>query len=262
MNAAARRIGRLAGKTAIISAAAGAGLGQATARRFALEGANVVLTDAHERRAFEVAASIAEESGHEVLALRVDVRNRQDIETCVLTAAAHFGRIDILVNNAGINKTSNLWETSDEDWNDVVDVNLTGTFRFTRAVLPHMIANKSGAILNVSSIGAWNSNLGGPGQAAYAAAKAGVMALTRATAAEAGPHGVRSNAIAPGLISNPFLEQTYDAAWLQAKAGDTVVGRVGQNDDFTGAAVFLCSSEAGFITGESLCLSGGWHMHP
>jgi 3-oxoacyl-[acyl-carrier protein] reductase len=262
VNLAPPRLGRLAGKTAIVSAAAGAGLGQATARRFAQEGANLVLTDAHARRTEEAAARIAAESGSEVLAFRVDVREQHDIDACVQAAIARFGRIDILVNNAGINRPGKLWETSDADWDEVLGVNLTGTFRFTRAVLPHMIAARSGAILNVASIGAWNSNLGGPAQAAYAAAKAGVMAFTRATAAEAGPHGVRANAIAPGLIGNAFHEKTYDASWLQAKAADTVLGRVGRNDDFTGAAVFLCSDEAGFVTGESMSLSGGWYMHP
>ncbi|MDB5857196.1 MAG: 3-oxoacyl-[acyl-carrier protein] reductase [Ramlibacter sp.] len=254
--------GRLAGKTVIVTAAAGAGLGQATARRFAAEGADIVLTDAHPRRTQEAAAALRAECGRDVLAMTVDVRRRADIEACVAATLERHGRIDVLVNNAGINRNGNVWELSDEDWDETLDVCLNGSFRFTRAVLPSMMERRRGVILNVTSIAGWTAKLNGPGQAAYAAAKAAVMALTRATAAECGSHGVRVNAIAPGLFNNPFLARTFAPEWLQSRAADSVLGRVGEPEDFTGAALFLCSDEAAFITGEALGVSGGWYMHP
>lgn len=255
-------MGRLDGKVALVSAAAGAGLGQAIARRLGQEGAHVVVTDAHERRTAETAQRLSREFGREVMGIKLDVRSQQDIDACMAAVMARHGRVDLLVNNAGVNKTSNVWETDDETWNTTIDVCLNGTFRLSRAVLPGMLARKSGVIINISSIAGWQSNLGGRGQAAYAAAKAGVMALTRATAAEVGAQGVRVNAIAPGLIHNEFLARSYDQAWLDAKASETVVGRMGQSDDVSGLAVFLASDEASFITGEVICVSGGWYMHP
>ena len=252
---------RLSGKVAIVSAAAGAGMGQAVAQRFAEEGAEIVVTDAHEKRVAETAEKLSDECGRRVLGFRVDVRNRDEIGAAVQGTLDRHGRVDILYNNAGINKLAPVWELKDEDWELVQDICLGGCFRFSRAVLPHMIERRQGAIVNVASIAGWHSDTGGGGQAAYAAAKAGVMGLTRATAAEVGPHGVRVNSIAPGLIYNPFLDRIYDKPWFEEKAKETALGRMGRVEDVTGVAVFLCSDEAAFITGEVLCVSGGRYMH-
>lgn len=252
---------RLKGKVAIVSAAAGAGMGQAVAQRFAQEGAEVVVTDAHEKRVAETAEKLSDECGRKVLGYKVDVRSSDEIAASVQGTLDRHGCIDILYNNAGFNKLAPVWELKDEDWALVQDICLGGCFRFSRAVLPHMITRKQGAIVNVASIAGWHSDTGGGGQAAYAAAKAGVMGLTRAIAAEVGPHGVRANSIAPGLIYNQFLDRIYDKHWFEAKARETVLGRMGRVEDVTGLAVFLCSEEAAFITGEVFCVSGGRYMH-
>lgn len=252
---------RLKDKVAIVSAAAGVGMGQEVARRFGQEGAEIVVTDAHERRVTETAEKLSDELGREVLGLRVDVRNADEIEAGVQATLDKHGKIDILYNNAGINKLAPVWELSDDDWSLVQDICLGGCFRFSRAVLPHMIKRKQGSVINVSSIAGWHSDTGGGGQAAYSAAKAGVMGLTRATAAEVGQYGIRVNGIAPGLIYNPFLDRIYDKEWFKEKADETILGRMGRPEDVTGLAVFLCSDEAGFITGEIHCVSGGRFMH-
>lgn len=252
--------GRLMGKVAIISAAAGIGMGQAVARRFAQEGAAIVVTDSHERRVQEAGERLAEEVGREVLAFKVDVRNEDDIRACVQGTLGRHGRIDILYNNAGINKLAPAWEIANEDWALIHDVCLAGAFRFSRAVIPHMIERRSGAIVNVTSIAGWNGDPAG-GQAAYAAAKAGIMGLTRTTAAEVGPFGIRVNAIAPGLIYNKFLERIYDKSWFANKAAETPLRRIGTPEDVAGVAVFLVSDDSRFVTGEVLCVSGGRYMH-
>ena len=253
--------GKLNDRVALVTAAAGAGMGQAIARRFAREGAKVVVTDAHEKRVKETAQSMSKEFGYDVLGFKLDVRSQKDIDTCVDATMAKYGRIDILYNNAGINKLSPVWELKDEDWNIIVDICLTGTFRLTRAVLPGMIKQNNGVIINISSVAGWHSDTGGGGQAAYAACKAGIMGFTRATAAEVGKYGIRVNAIAPGTIYNDFLGKIYDKAWLEATAKQAVLGRLGQTDDVAGMAAFLASDEGSFITGEVMCVSGGRYMH-
>jgi len=252
---------KLSGKVALVTAAGGAGMGQAIARRFIQEGAKVVVTDSHERRVKEVASELSSEIDDEVLGLKLDVRSQDDVNSCVEQTLATHGTIDILYNNAGINKISPVWELSDEDWTLILDVCLTGTFRLTRAVLPSMIKQKSGAIINVSSIAGWRSDPTSGGQSAYAAAKAGVMGLTRSTAAEVGEHGIRANAIAPGLIYNQFLERIYDKSWFEMQEQQNLVGRIGQSDDVASLAVFLASDDSSFITGEVMCISGGRYMH-
>ncbi len=252
--------GRLQGKVAIVTAAAGAGMGQAIARRYGQEGAVVVVTDAHERRAGETAAKLSEELGQDVLGLKLDVRDGDDIKACVAKTLEAHGRIDILYNNAGINKISPVWELADEDWEMILDICLTGTFRTMRAVLPGMIKQGSGAIINVSSTAGWQVDTSGAGQSAYSAAKAGVMGLTRAAAAEVGEHGITVNSIAPGMIYNEFLERIYDKAWFENEDKRTLVGRMGQAEDVAGLATYLASDEGRFMTGEVLNMSGGRYV--
>ena len=254
------------GKVALVTAAAGAGMGQAIARRFGQEGASVVVTDAHERRVAEAAEKLSEELGREVLGFKVDVRNQADIDNCVGKVLDRHGHIDILYNNAGINKLSPVWKLTDEDWDMVIGICLTGTFRMVRAVLPGMIERKSGAIINVSSIAGWHNDPGGEpgstgGQSAYGASKAGIMGFTRQVAAEVGPFGIRVNAIVPGLIYNPFLEKIYDKAWFRDKEMETPLRSIGQPEQVAGLASYLAGDEASYITGESICISGGRYMH-
>ena len=253
-------MGLLDGKVAIVTAAAGAGIGQAAARRFAQEGAQVVISDAHPRRVQEVADAIAKDIGRDVPALAVDVRDADQVRSMVQTAIDRFGRVDVLMNNAGINRLVPVWEMDDETWRMVIDVNLTGTFYCTRAVLPHMIERKSGAIINMASVVGWFGS--GDGEAHYAAAKAAVMGFTRAVAAEVGEHGVRVNAIAPGLVYNEFLERIYPKEFFERFVRRVPLGRAGEPSDVADLALFLASDMSRYITGEVICISGGAFMAP
>lgn len=243
-------------RVALVTAAAGAGIGAAAARRLAHDGFDVVVTDAHERRCREFADTLAGEVGRQVSSYHLDVTDHAQVQAVIAEAAAAKGRLDVLVNNAGWSKIEPVAEMSTETWQRCLDVDLTGTFVCMRAVLPHMIAAGSGSIINISSIAAWE--MSAEHGAAYSAAKAGVLALTRVAAAENGSHGVRVNAIAPGLIYNDFLRRIYPedffTNYLVEKA---FLGRIGQPDDVAAMVSLLASDESGYITGEVFTVSGG-----
>jgi 3-oxoacyl-[acyl-carrier protein] reductase len=249
---------KLKDRVAIVTAGAGAGIGQAVARRFVEEGAQVVLSDAHPRRVREVAARLSAEGGREVPAFEVDVTRKEQVETMVRATAERFGRIDVLFNTAGINKLEPVWEMSDETWRLVLDVCLTGTFYVTRAVLPHMMRQRRGAIVNMASVAGWIAS--DAGQAHYCAAKAGVMAFTRSVAAECGKHGVRANAIAPGVIWNEFLSRIYPPGYFESRKDQALLGRLGEPAEVASLALFLASDESAYITGEIFCISGGSYV--
>ncbi len=251
-------MGQLDGQVAIVTAAAGAGIGQEVARRFASEGANVLLTDAHARRVEELAQAMTKDYGREFVGLEVDVTNTAHVQKMVDTALAKYSQIDILVNNAGINRLGPVWEMSDEAWHLVISVNLTGTFYCTRAVLPHMLERKKGNIVNLSSSAGWIAS--NEGEAHYCAAKAGVMGFTRAVAAEVARSGIRVNAVAPGLIYNPFLERIYPPEFFQSYERRVPLGRVGQPEDISNLVMFLVSDQSSYVTGEVFCISGGMYV--
>ncbi|HTK62915.1 MAG TPA: SDR family NAD(P)-dependent oxidoreductase [Pseudonocardia sp.] len=247
--------GRLAGKVAIVTGAAGAGIGQAVARRYAMEGAKVVVTDAHPDRPAKLAKEIEAEYRVETIGMSVDVRQLDQIEAMVAAATDRWGRIDVLHNNVGINKLAPIWELDDETWDFVQDICLKAAFRTMRAVLPAMMAQASGSIVNMASIAGYIGST--MGESAYCAAKAGVMGLTRSAAAELGPKGVRVNAIAPGLIWNPFLERIYPPGELQKMVEPAALGRAGQPEEVAALSLFLASDESRYITGEVHTISGG-----
>lgn len=247
-------------KVALVTAAAGAGIGAAITRRLAADGFDVVVTDAHERRCKELAEELASEHARPFLAIPLDVTDAAAIEACVDQVVAERGHIDVLVNNAGWSKIEPVAEMSLETWQRCLDVDLTGTFLCMRHALPHMIASGGGAIVNISSIAAYETST--EHGAAYSAAKAGVLALTRVAAAENGRHGVRVNAITPGLIYNEFLRKIYPDEFFSGYADTrSLVGRVGQPDDIASLVSFLVSDQAGYITGEVYGVSGGVHPH-
>lgn len=245
-------------KVAIVTAAAGGGIGKATATRLAEEGAIVVITDSHERRTRETAEELSNRFPGRVDGFALDVTRRDDIERVAGEVLSARGRIDILVNNAGINVLGTVNGISIEDWTRIIDVNLTGAFHLIRAVLPSMRKQRSGAIVNVSSVAAWTM-LGGS-DAPYAAAKAGMLALTRAVAAEAGPDGIRCNAVAPGIVLTKWVEKNM--AGVSRQADHTPLRRLGKPEDIAATIAFLASDDASFITGEAITVSGGLYMHP
>jgi 3-oxoacyl-[acyl-carrier protein] reductase len=250
---------KLRDQVAIVTAAAGAGIGQAIVRRFAAEGAHVVISDAHAKRPLTLAEELSREYGREFLGLQVDATDQAQVERMVQMTVEKYGRVDILVNNAGINKLAPAWEMSAETWDFVIRTNLYSTFYCTRAVLPYMVQQRSGKIVSLASVAGWIGS--SDGEAHYCAAKAAVMGYTRAVAAEVGKYGIRVNAIAPGLIYNEFLRRIYPDDMFKSVEKRTPLGRVGKPEDIANLALFLVSDESSFITGEVMCCSGGLYMH-
>lgn len=246
---------KLEGKVAIVTASAGAGIGQATLRALAREGASVVVTDAHERRTGEVAEALKSE-GCKAIGIVCDVTNREHVDNLAKRTLSEFGRIDILVNNAGINRLQPTHEMTDENWDLVIDTNLKGTFYCTRAVLPTMLEQNYGRIVNISSIAGWSGS--NQGEAPYCAAKAGIMAFTRCVALETAKYDITVNAIAPGFVPNPFLLKIYPQEALQAIERAIPKGRGATAQEIANAILFLVSEEGSYITGETIAVSGGW----
>ncbi|HEU5156825.1 MAG TPA: SDR family oxidoreductase [Streptosporangiaceae bacterium] len=245
--------GLLADKVVVITAAAGAGIGGATARRCLDEGARVVLSDAHERRLTAVRAELAERYGEDpVAALPCDVTDEAQVRALYEFAAGRFGRVDVAVNNAGLGGTADLVDMTDEQWSRVLDITLTGTFRCTRAALRLMAAGAGGVIVNVSSVLGWRAQRG---QAHYAAAKAGVMALTRCAALEAATYGVRVNAVAPSLAMHPHLAKVTDDALLAELTRREAYGRHAEPWEVANVIVFLASDYSSYLTGEVVSVS-------
>jgi 3-oxoacyl-[acyl-carrier protein] reductase len=248
--------GLLTGKTVVVTAAAGTGIGLATARRCAEEGARVVISDVHERRLGAAADEMATQLGTRPLAIPCDVTREEDVQRLFERAAAELGGIDVLVNNAGLGGTANVADMTDEQWSRVLDVTLTGTFRCTRAALRHMIPRRAGVIVNNASVLAWRAQAG---QAHYAAAKAGVMALTRCSAIEAAPHNVRINAVSPSIAMHPFLAKVTTPELLDELTSREAFGRAAEPWEVANVIVFLASDYATYMTGECVSVSS---QHP
>ncbi len=244
--------GLLDGQHVLVTAAAGTGIGFAAARRCAAEGATLVISDRHERRLKESAAALAEEFGEEPLAVPCDVTVQADVDALFATAIDQLGHLDVVVNNAGLGGTAELHEMTDEQWDVVLDVTLTGTFRCTRAALAHMYERGSGVIVNNASVLGWRAQAG---QAHYAAAKAGVMALTRSAAVEAGRRGVRVNAVAPSLAMHPFLAKTTTDELLAELTEREAFGRAAEPFEVANVIVFLASDLSSYMTGEVVSVS-------
>jgi 3-oxoacyl-[acyl-carrier protein] reductase len=237
-------------KVVVVTAAAGSGIGGATARRMQEEGATVVVSDRHERRLKETADSLG------VLGVPCDVSVEDDVQRLVDEAVSAHGHIDVMVNNAGLGGTANLVDMTDDQWASVLDVTLTGTMRCTRAALRHMVPRGSGAIINNASVLGWRAQAG---QAHYAAAKAGVMALTRCAAIEAASANVRVNAVAPSLAMHENLVKVMDRATLDALVGLEAFGRSATLEEVANVFVFLASDLSSYLTGEIISVSS---QHP
>lgn len=246
----------LDGKTVLVTAAAGAGIGFATARRCTEEGARVCISDKHERRLAEALEQLKGISRLTPLAVPCDVTREEDIGRLFDETVREFGHLDVAVNNAGLGGTAELVEMTDEQWHAVLDVTLYSAFRGTRAALRHMIPRRSGVIVNVASILGWRAQAG---QAHYAAAKAGVMALTRCAAVEAAPHGVRVNAVAPSLAMHPFLEKVMSKEVLDELVTYELFGRAAEPWEVANVIVFLASGYSSYMTGEIVSVSS---QHP
>jgi len=246
----------LAGKSVVVTAAAGTGIGSAVARRCLEEGARVLLSDHHERRLTETVAKLSAEHGDRVSAQVSDVTDEAAVQALVATAVARHGRLDVMVNNAGLGGTSSVLDMSDEEWARVLDVTLNGTFRCTRAALRQMVPQRSGVIVNNASVIGWRAQAG---QAHYAAAKAGVMAFTRCAALDVAPYGIRVNAVAPSLAMHPFLAKTTTPELLETLATREAFGRAAEPWEVANVMVFLASDYSTYLTGECISVSS---QHP
>jgi 3-oxoacyl-[acyl-carrier protein] reductase len=249
--------GLLEGKIVVVTAAAGTGIGFATAKRCIEEGATVVVSDAHERRLGEAADQLAElAGGNRPLALRCDVTEESQVQHLYDATVEAHGRFDVAVNNAGLGGQVDIVEMTDEQWSKVLDITLTGTFRCMRAALGHLYVLGGGVIVNNASVLGWRAQAG---QAHYAAAKAGVMALTRCSAVEAAPYNVRVNAVSPSLAHHPFLNKVMAEEELEELSRREVFGRAAEVWEVANVIVFLASQYATFMTGEVVSVSS---QHP
>ncbi|MFC9848125.1 SDR family oxidoreductase [Streptomyces sp. NPDC060223] len=246
--------GLLKGRTAVITAAAGAGIGGATVRRFLEEGARVLIGDAHARRLKESAEALAAEFGAgSVASLPCDVTDEDQVQALFDTAQELHGGLDIVVNNAGLGGTSDLVDMADEQWSRVLDVTLGGTFRCTRAALRAFKAQGGGGVVvNNASVVGWRAQAG---QAHYAAAKAGVMALTRCAAIEAAAYGVRVNAVSPSLAMHPHLAKVTTPELLEELTAREAYGRYAEPWEVANVIVFLASGYSSYLTGEVVSVS-------
>jgi 3-oxoacyl-[acyl-carrier protein] reductase len=245
--------GLLTGKTALVTAAAGTGIGFAAAKRCVEEGARVVLSDSHERRLGEA----AEELGDAVAAAIVcNVTDEEQVQALFDGAVTATGGLDVVINNAGLGGTANLVDMTDEQWMTVLDVTLNGTFRCVRAALRHLQPRGSGVIVNNASVLGWRAQAG---QAHYAAAKAGVMALTRCAAIEAAESGVRVNAVAPSIAMHPFLAKVTSDELLVELTSREAFGRAAEPWEVANVIVFLASDYSTYMTGEVVSVSS---QHP
>ncbi|MGC8508470.1 MAG: 3-oxoacyl-ACP reductase FabG [Thiomonas sp.] len=242
---------RLQGNIALITGAA-QGIGLATARKFAAEGASLVLCDRNPAALDPVAAELRT-GGAQVLAQALDVTDRAAFTALVDAAIARFGQIDTLVNNAGITRDARLVKMTDAQFDAVIDVNLRAVFRCTQIVAEHMIERGRGVILSASSVVALYGNFG---QTNYAATKAGIVAMTKTWARELGPKGVRVNAVAPGFIQTPMLATIPDKV-MDQMAERVPLRRLGQAEEIASVYAFLASSEASYISGAVIEVDGG-----
>jgi NAD(P)-dependent dehydrogenase (short-subunit alcohol dehydrogenase family) len=247
-------MGKLAGKVALVTGA-GSGIGRAISIRFAREGASVAAAS----RTLESVEETAQLAGGETLALQADVSDEASVGVMVEKTLARFGRIDILVNNAGIGTTKSILECEPEEWDRVFAVNVRGVYLSTRAVLPGMLAQGEGVIINIASA---LGLVGVPKRAAYCASKGAVITLTKQVATEYAGQGVRCNCICPGTVDSPWVGRLLDATDDPAGARQALearhpLQRLATTDEIAAAALYLASADAAFMTGSALVMDGG-----
>ena len=244
--------GLLKGKRVIVTAAAGTGIGFATAKKCAEEGATVFISDIHEGRLQKSRDTLEAETGQRPAYAICNVTDQDDVDNLFAAAAKSLGGIDVVINNAGLGGTANLVDMTDEQWSVVLDVTLNGCFRINRAAMQYMKDNDGGVIVNNASVLGWRAQ---KGQAHYAAAKAGVMALTRCAGVEGAEFGVRVNAVAPSLALHPFLHKVTSKDLLAELEAKEAYGRGSEVWEQANVIVFLASDYSSYMTGEVISTS-------
>jgi 3-oxoacyl-[acyl-carrier protein] reductase len=246
---------KLKDQVAVITGGA-QGIGRAVAEAFAAEGAKIVLSDINAELAQKAADEIAAKHGVGTLAMAGDVSSMDDCDKLMQAALDKFTRIDILVNNAGITRDNLILRMSEKEWDSVINVNLKGVFNCTKAASRSMLRQRSGRIVNIASV---VGQMGNAGQANYSASKGGVIALTKTCAREFASRNIQVNAIAPGFIRTAMTEKLSEEA--KKKLSDLIpLSRLGEAEDIAKAALFLCSEDSSYITGQVLAVNGGMYM--
>lgn len=240
-------------KVALITGAS-KGIGAATAIMFAQNGYDVIINYCTSAESAILLEKSLKENGFSALSYMADVSKSNDVKRMVEDVIARFGKIDVLINNAGIAQQKLFTDITDEDWQKMVSVNLTGTFNCCRAVIPHMVSRKSGSIINTSSI--WGMT-GASCEVHYSAVKAGIIGMTKALAKELGPSGIRVNCVAPGVI-NTRMNANLSVSDLEGLADETPLGRLGTTNEVASTSLFLASNAAEFITGQVISPNGGF----
>lgn len=246
---------KLAGKTAIITGAS-RGIGAEIARKFAADGAKVVVNYSGSQEKAEAVVAEIQANGGEAIAVKANVSDAESVKAMVDETMKAFGSVDILVNNAGITRDNLMMRMKDDEWDDVINTNLKGVFVCTKAVTRQMMKQRAGRIINIASI---VGVMGNAGQANYVASKAGVIGLTKTTARELASRGITANAVAPGFITTDMTDQLTDEV-QKAMLGQIPLGRFGAPEDVAKAALFLASDDASYMTGQTLHLDGGMVM--
>ena len=242
---------RLENKVAVITGGA-QGIGKATVTKFLIEGATVVIWDVDEERGNKFVTDVVAQ-GYKAKFMKVNVAKLEDVEKSVEKIIHEFGKVDILINNAGILRDATLMKMTAEQWQQVIDVNLTGVFNCTKAVAPKMIEKQSGRIINATSVVGLYGNFG---QTNYVATKSGVIGMTKVWARELGRKGITVNAVAPGFIATEMVETMPEKVIAMMKE-KTPLGRLGTPEDIANAYCFLASDEASYINGTVLSVDGG-----
>jgi 3-oxoacyl-[acyl-carrier protein] reductase len=238
-------------KRVIVTAAAGTGIGFSVAKRCLEEGASVLISDIHEGRLEDSASRLEKETGVQPATSLCNVTSQEDVDRLFVTATEVFGETDVVINNAGLGGTADLVDMTDDQWQVVLDVTLNGTFRMTRAAMQTM-RGRGGVIVNNASVLGWRAQ---KGQAHYAAAKAGVMALTRCAGVEGAELGIRVNAVAPSLAMHPFLAKVTTEELLAELTAKEAYGRAAEVWEVANVMVFLASDYSSYMTGETVSVS-------
>ena len=250
-------MGKLEGKVAVVTGG-GRGIGRAVCLAFAKEGADVVLNYASKDQPAQEVVRMIQEMGRKAVAIKGNVAVRADVEKTILAAVENFGKIDILVNNAGVSRPNMLHKMTEEQWDEVIDVQLKGPFLCTQVASKYMMERKSGRIINVtSSAGLWGTK----GQINYSSAKGGIIAQTKSAARELAGYGITVNVVQPGYVSTEMFDKVKaDPKLMEIYTGRILLGRFAEPDEVAHTFVFLASDDASYITGQIVCVDGGLGM--